>query len=59
MLDLDEIHLVILGLFEMADEYGVTNSQARVMLREAVEIAGDIADATHDDWPEFTSTAVH
>ena len=59
MLDIDEIHLVLLGLFEMADEYGVTTAQARIMLREAVEIAGDIADANFDDWPEFTSTAIH
>ncbi len=59
MFDLDEVHLVLLGLFDMADDYGVSPSQARLMLREAVEIAGDIADAEHDDWPEFTSTAIH
>ena len=59
MLDLDDVHLVLLGLFDLADEYGVSTSQARIMLREAVEIAGDIADACYDDWPEPISTAIH
>ena len=47
--DLDEIDLAILAIYDMTDEAGVSPAQARVMLRERVEIAGDIADALHHD----------
>lgn len=47
--DIDEIHLVMLALYDYADDYGVSPAQARIMLREAVELAGDIADADADE----------
>lgn len=47
--DIDEIHLVLLALYDYADDYGVSPAQARIMLREAVELAGDIADADADE----------
>jgi|GEM_PF-4815335 len=57
MLDIDEIHLAILSLYDYADDNGVSPAQARLMLREAVEVAAAILDA--DDWPEMISTATH
>ncbi len=59
MIDLDEVTIAILDLYDLADEFGVTTSQARLMLREAVEIAAAILDADTEDWPPMLSTATH
>lgn len=60
-MDLDEVDLAILDLYELADEAGVSITQARIMLRERVDIAAEIIDALTDDWPDvpMPSTAIH
>lgn len=41
---LDEVDLALLDIFEMTAEAGVSATQTRAMLRERIEIAGDIAE---------------
>lgn len=45
MVDLvDEVTLAIIDIYDMAEEVGVSRTQSRLMLREAVDRAAEILD---------------
>lgn len=56
---LDEVDLLILDLFDLTDDVGVTASQARLMFRERIEIMYALIEADAFDWPDMQSQAVH
>lgn len=49
-MDLDEVDLAILNIFDMAEEAGVSAYQTLRMLRERIDVAYALLEA--DDWPE-------
>ena len=57
----DEIDLAILHIYDDAAEQGLTARQARMVLRERIEIMAAVIDETLaiDYWPDPVSTAVH
>ena len=50
LMDLDEVDLAILNIFDMAEEAVVSAYQTLRMLRERIDVAYALLEA--DDWPE-------
>lgn len=47
-LDMDEVDLAILALFDLGDDYGVTPSQMIRLIRDRLDVAAEIADMAAD-----------
>lgn len=56
---LDEVDLAILDIYDMTADAGVCVRQTLLLLRERIELAAQLVDELHDDWPEMISEAVH